>query len=250
MCVLVVHPSRLMYPNPGSRRVALLAPMRSELRPLVRVLALRRDRSGDGALWSGAAGGVAIVATMTGIGMGAAARATGRILDSAGVDHVVVVGIAGGIGPSVEIGDLVVPERVIDLASGTEHRPHPLGGSAPRGTLVTWDGLLVDPERMARLAREGVVAIDMETAAVAAVCERRGCPWSVFRAISDRADDASVDQAVFGLAGPDGGPNLPALARFLLTRPWRIPQLARLARGMRLAADAAATAAVRALEPV
>jgi adenosylhomocysteine nucleosidase len=87
----------------------------------------------------------------------------------------------------------------------------------------------------------------METAAVAAVCERRGCPWSVFRAISDRADDGAVDAAILGLAGPDGGPNLPALMRFLVTRPWRVPQLARLARGMRLAADRAASAASRAL---
>jgi len=48
----------------------------------------------------------------------------------------------------------------------------------------------------------------METSAIAAVCEGRHCPWSVFRAISDRADDGSSDTAVFGLAGPDGRPIL------------------------------------------
>jgi hypothetical protein len=88
----------------------------------------------------------------------------------------------------------------------------------------------------------------METAAIAAVCEDRDCPWSVFRAISDRADDGSIDLAVFGLAGPDGGPNLPALARFVLSKPWRVPELARLARGMKLATNVAASAALSALE--
>ena len=87
----------------------------------------------------------------------------------------------------------------------------------------------------------------METAAIAAVCERRGCPWSVFRAISDRADDGSTDAAIFGLAAPDGAPDVRAVARFLVTRPWRIPQLVRLGRGLARATQTAANAALRAL---
>lgn len=227
-------------------RIAVLAPMRPELRPLVRSLALRRSRRGD-TLLSGSIGRVEILATTTGIGPRRAARTTERLLDAHAVDHVVVVGIAGGIGPSVALGDLVVPELVLDLDSGAQYRPTPLGDAAPRGTLVTSEGLQSDLDAIARLERQGAVAIDMETAAIAAVCERRGCPWSVFRAISDRADDGSTDAAVFGLAGPDGAGDLPAVARFVLTHPWRVPQLARLARGMRVAAQRAATAAARAL---
>jgi adenosylhomocysteine nucleosidase len=232
----------------GAPRIAVLAPMRPELRPLVRPLSLRRAESAGGALQKGSIGRVEIVATVTGIGPAAAARATERVLDSGAIDHVVVVGIAGGIGRAVALGDLVVPERVVDLSSGSVHRPRPLGDVPARGTLVTSDGLIVDPAVFARLERDGVVAIDMETAAVAAVCERRGCPWSVFRAISDRAGDPTIDPTVFGLAGPEGEPNLGAIARFVLTRPWRLPQLVPLARGMRRAADTAAAAAVRALE--
>ena len=86
----------------------------------------------------------------------------------------------------------------------------------------------------------------METAAVAAVCERRGCPWSVFRAISDRVTDETTDPAVLALAGPDGSGDPWAVARYLLARPWRIVRLARLARGTLRAANAAADAAIRA----
>jgi len=231
----------------GAPRVAVLAPMRHELRPLVRPLSLRRSGPGADALYTGALGRVEIVAAITQMGTLAAAHAAGRALDSGAVHHLVVVGIAGGLGPGVAVGDLVVPELVIDLATGAEHRPSPLGDTLPRGTLATSDGLIQDPGVFARLEKRGVIAIDMETSAIAAVCERRGCPWSVFRAISDRAGDPGVDTDVFGLAGPDGGPNLPAIARFVLTRPWRLPKLARLAGDMRTATQVAATAAVSAI---
>jgi adenosylhomocysteine nucleosidase len=236
----------------AARRVALLAPMRHELRPLLRPLGLRRTRDAAGAAFpgagfSGALGRNQIVAAITGIGVRAAAQTAERVLDSGGIDHLVVVGIAGGIAAGARIGDIVVPELVIDLESGAQHRPARLGDAPPRGVLATSGELVSDREALVRLRDRGVVAIDMETAAVAAVCERRGCRWSVFRAISDHIDDAPVDPAVFGLAGPDGGPNPTALLRFLLTRPWKIPELARLARDMRKAANAAAQAAVRGL---
>jgi hypothetical protein len=38
------------------------------------------------------------------------------------------------------------------------------------------------------------------------------------------------------------------VARFVLGRPWRVPQLVRLGRGLRRATAAAAAAALRALE--
>ncbi len=213
----------------------------------MRPLSLRRVGRGPDALFTGAIGRIEIVAAITRIGTLAAAQAAERVLGSTAVDHLVIVGIAGGIGTSVAIGDLVVPQLVLDLSTGQEHRPARFGDVAPRGTLATSDSLLVDRDALARLAARGVIAIDMETSAIAAVCERHRCPWSVLRAISDRAGEPGMDSAVLGLAGPDGGPNLPALARFVLSRPWRLLQLARLARDMRIATNAAASAAVAAL---
>jgi adenosylhomocysteine nucleosidase len=228
-------------------RIAILAPMRSELQPLVRLLSLKRSRSNDRSLLWATFGRLEIVATTTGIGTQAAARTSERILDTTPVHHLVVVGIAGGIGPSVDIGDLVVPDLVIDLSTGAEYRPTVLSGEETRGTLATSDELLIDQAEIARLEGQGVIAVDMETAAIAAVCERRQCPWSVFRAISDRADDGSIDPVIFGLATPDGSPNLPALIRFVLTNPKRVPELALLGRGLRLATHTAASAVVSAI---
>jgi adenosylhomocysteine nucleosidase len=226
-------------------RVALLAPMRQELAPLVRKLGLRPSDA-DPSLRVGTAGGVEVVASLTGIGMAAAARAAERVLAAERIDHVMVVGIAGGVDAAQPIGALIAPEVVVDGASGREHRPAQLGDVPPRGRLVSSDEFVAGLDEAARLLREGVVGLDMETAAVAAVCERRGCPWSVHRAISDRVTDGTTDAAVLALAGPDGSGNLGAVARYLLARPWRIVRLARLARGSLRAADVAADAAIRA----
>ena len=158
-----------------------------------------------------------------------------------------LLGIAGGVGPSVAIGDLVVPELVVDGPSGREYRPTPLGDTPPRGRLVTSDQFGYDPDTLARFIAAGVVALDMETASVAAVCEAQGCPWSAFRAISDRGDDDTVDPNVLAIAGSDGTPNVPALLRYLLRRPWRIARLAKLGRDSKVAAERAAAAALRAV---
>ena len=57
----------------------------------------------------------------------------------------------------------------------------------------------------------------------------------MIRAISDMATD-HPDDSVLGLAKPDGSANGPAVAKFLLTKPWRIPHLARLQRDSKIAA--------------
>jgi nucleoside phosphorylase len=236
-------------PGSGSRRrVAILAPMPSELDPVRKRLGLSRAGGSDPDLFRGTVGRVEVVASLTGVGMRAAAARAERMLASTSPDHLVVVGIAGGIGASVAIGDLVVPELVLDLASGETFRPAPLGRRLPRGVLASSDALLEAPDDALHLARQGVVAVDMETAAIASVCERRGCPWSVFRAISDRADDGTTDTAVFGLIGADGRPKPGAVARLVLTHPGRIRQLVRLAGGARRATRAAARAVATALE--
>ena len=226
-------------------RVGLLAPMRQELAPLVRRLSLRRAETHT-ALYVGMAGRVEIVAALTGIGTLAAAAATERLLGATKLDHVMVVGIAGGVDADQPIGTLIAPEVVVDGTTGHEYRPVQLGALPPRGRLVTWDRLVTGLDEAAELKQSGVVGLDMETAAIAAVCERRGCPWSVFRAISDRVTDGTTDPAVLALAGPDGSGDARAVARYLLARPWRIVRLVRLAHSTLRAANAAADAAIRA----
>jgi len=113
----------------------------------------------------------------------------------------------------------------------------------------TTDHLTTDLDEIARLRARGVVSLDMETAAIAALCERRGIPWSVFRVISDRATDGSVDEEVFKLSNMDGTPNNEAIERYFAEHPERVEAMARLAEGALLGAETAADAAIRACTP-
>jgi nucleoside phosphorylase len=239
-----------MNPTDTPSTIAFICAMPMELRPLTRKLSLRPDRIGELHVRVGKLGDHRVIAIVTGMGTRLAAEKTARLLDATPVARVVVVGITGGMDERVPVGSMVFPAVVVDAASGAEHRPAPLGDGAPSGTMWTSDQLMTDPEAIAGLRNRGVVALDMETAAIAEVCERRDIPWSVFRAISDRVTDGSLEEEILHLSHPDGTPNLPAVARYVLTHPGRLPGMVGLARGAKLATATAAAAAIRALSSI
>jgi adenosylhomocysteine nucleosidase len=230
-----------------TRRYGFLAPMPPELAPLRKALHLSADGEGPGAIHTGAVDGQPVVGLLTGIGLDRARARTETLLADHRVDHVVVIGVAGGLGADVAVGDVVVPEVVVDLASGRELVPTPLGTVAHGGRLLSSDDFITDPERLAELRADGAWAIDMETAAVAMVCEDRGVPWSVFRGISDDAFDPAVDEAVLGLTKPDGTPDLAAVTRFVGRNPTRVRLLARLGRDLKSATTGAVSTALTAI---
>ncbi len=221
--------------------------MPSELQPFVTKLgSMTEETLGDRPLYKGRVGDVEVVATRTGMGTAFAAEVTDRVFVAFAIDHVIVIGIAGGV-TGVEIGEVLTPSVVINGDDGTEHVPTPPEGITPRGKLRTSGSFSTDPDLMDRLASEGINAVDMETAAIGASAERHGCTWSVYRAISDQAGDDAIDPEIFGLAHPDGSPNLWATLRYIALRPWKLPRLIRLGRDAQIAAEAAADAALREL---
>lgn len=226
--------------------VAFVCAMPMELRPLAKRLGLQKGDVGGLRARTGRLDGRDIVAIVTGMGTELATTATDRLLDAITPERVVVVGITGAVEDETPIGTLVVPEVVVHGATGCEHRPHPLGTVTPHGAMWTTD-VITPPGELAALRARGVVSLDMETAAVAACCEDRGIPWSVFRVISDRASDGSVDDEIFRLSNQDGTPNGPAVLRYFLRHPGRIPAMVTLAKGSKLASERAAAAAVDAV---
>jgi adenosylhomocysteine nucleosidase len=226
-----------------SVRVGMLAPMLPELAPIVRRLGM----SDAGTYYRGATDdGVEVVAMLTNIGMANGAAAARRIIEH-GVDHVMVVGIAGGVDQNVlQIGDVIVPEIVVRRSSQRAVRPTFVGDIVPKGTLSCGDDLITDPAALALMAGDGIIAVDMETAAVAEVCEDANIPWSVFRGISDFAGEGLVDAALFALTNPDGTADRAAVAKYLEANPERLDVLKRLASDTEKATEAAAAAAVAA----
>jgi adenosylhomocysteine nucleosidase len=214
-----------------------------ELRPLRRRLRLRKSDLG----YVGEIDGRAVIASVGGIGTARAHAATVRLLDAVDVEWLIIVGITGALDDETPIGTLVLPDRVVNGADGSQYRPKPLPLGDAHGALWTTDKVLVDPAVHARLRARGVISLDMETAAIAKVCDERGVPWSVVRAISDRAIDGSVNAEIIGLCYPDGRVNYLAVARYLISHPVAVPRLVRLARGSKLAIERAADAAIRGL---
>ncbi len=227
-------------------RVAFICAMPMELEPLIRKLDLNESKVGDVTLQAGTLGDQPVVGIVTGMGTAFATEGTTRLLDAVRVDRVVVVGITGAVENETPIGTLVLPEVVVNGATGGEFRPAPLGDGTAAGKMWTTDTLITDLDTIAGLRARGVVSLDMETAAIAALCEERGIPWSVFRVISDRATDGSIDEEVFRLSNLDGTPNNEAIERFFAEHPERIEAMSRLAEGALLATEAAADAAIAA----
>jgi len=223
--------------------IAFVCAMPMELRPLRRRLRLRKTGLG----YAGRIDHRPVIAAITGMGTALAHAATVRLLDAVDVEWLIVVGIAGAVENQTPLGTLVLPQLVISGVDGSGYRPTPLGIGSVHGKLWTTDELVLDPTVHADLRAHGVVALDMETAAVAKVCDERSVPWSVVRAISDRAGDGSVDAEIFGLSRADGRPNFPAVARYLVSQPAALPRLIRLAKGAKLATGRAAEAAINAV---
>jgi nucleoside phosphorylase len=220
--------------------------MPMEIRPLIQKLSLKKEEIGGVTIRSGTLGSRPVVAMVTGMGTKLAAGGATRLLDAVPVERVVVVGITGAVENSTPIGALILPEVVVDSATGEEYRPTPLGEGTPHGKMWTGDKLVTDLTVIAGLRAQGVVSLDMETAAIAKICEQRNIPWSVFRVISDRATDGTINEEVFHLSKQDGTPNKQAVARYFVKHPGMLPRMARLGKDAKRAAEKAADTAIRA----
>jgi adenosylhomocysteine nucleosidase len=216
--------------------------MRPELKAVVRAGGLKRD---DGEVFShsGIMGQWSVAACVTGMGPTLARAATERVLASGPFDHVMVVGIAGGLDPALPVGALMVPSQVRLYPDGPLYQSHPLPTREAAGRLMTTDGLFSDDDIWRPILESGFGAVDMEAAGVAEVCEAADVAWSVYRGISDRPDEHIVDQAVFALGKADGSADMVAVAKYLARDPRRAKALAHLNRCMELAARMAAEAA-------
>ncbi len=217
--------------------------MRPELKAVVRAGSLTRTQNDAVFSHTGSAGEWTVLACVIGMGPAVASEATERVLALGPFDHLMVVGIAGGLDPALPVGSLMVPSRVRLYPDGPLYATQPLPSRTAEGGLMTTDGLFSDEAVWRPILESGFGAVDMEAAGVAEACDRAGIAWSVYRGISDRPDENLIDQAVFALSKPDGSADMVALGKYLARDPRRAKMLAHLSRCMETAANAAAVAA-------
>jgi adenosylhomocysteine nucleosidase len=217
--------------------------MKPELKAIVKSFSLEPTPDDPVFSHAGTAGSWGVAALVTGMGPSLAREATRKALAAGTFEHVMVIGIAGGLDPALPVGSLMVPSRVQLYPDGPEYRAHPLAPRQAEGALMTTDGLFDNEQVWQPILEQGFGAVDMEAAGVAEVCEAEGVDWSIYRGISDRPDEHIVDQAVFSLSKPDGSADPVAVAKYLARDPRRAKALAHLNRCMQEAARVAADAA-------
>jgi adenosylhomocysteine nucleosidase len=202
-------------------RVAIIAAVAGELKPLVRGWA-RESRNGVD-LWRRRRGDVEWIAAIAGIGVDAAARAFAEVEGAGPIDAVISAGWAGALSGDLVAGRAYLVSGVID------------GRTGERFALPAWNGecLLVTSDRVAdpaekrRLAATyGAGLVDMEAAGVARLAGTRVIPFHCVKGISDGPGDRLPDLNAF--ITENGQFRLVRFILFSIVRPWHWPALARL----------------------
>lgn len=160
-----------------------------------------------------------------------------RALVAEGATALLSIGIAGGLDAALRPGSVILPDIIVD-SDATRHRPAAEWHAAvvqeltkpAIGTLIgVSDPACSVAEKAALRARSGALAVDMESAAVAAAAAAANVPFLALRIVADPADRAIPPTALHGIA-PDGNRRSLAVLARLLVRPGDLPALLRLAR--------------------
>lgn len=224
------------------RRVVVLGPMPVEMDAIGTAFGLARTAG----RWTGRVGGSGVTGIHTGMGPSRTRAVLNNVLAlGERVDHVMIAGVCGGLDPAVPVGTPINPDTLLLHATGATYVHRPPGDVPVAGTLITTEGVSLDPVLTQGFFERGCVAVDMESAAVAEVCEAAGIPWSVYRCVSDRPFDGLLDDGIVAATNPDGSVDVEAITRLLAADPTLSARLERLARDVTNAARLAAESAVR-----
>jgi adenosylhomocysteine nucleosidase len=168
-----------------------------------------------------------LLATVCGVGKVNAAACLSQVLSTYAVERIIGVGVAGGIGEGLRIGDVVVCRdaiqhdfdlqifnyergtiprlRIREFPADDEMVKKALNCAGNNGGISVREGRVLSGDRFVT-GSEGrelhtvftADCVDMETAAWAHVAYLYKVPWVAIRSISDNADEeATVDFPVF-----------------------------------------------------
>jgi adenosylhomocysteine nucleosidase len=202
---------------------AIVSAMHEELAAVLELMPDERMQvAGGREFWLGHLHGQPVVAVLSRIGKVAAATTATALIERFGVARIVFTGVAGGLAPGVDVGDIVVadsflqhdldaspifPKYQVPLYGVDRFAADPalsarLAAAAQRALpgVRLHRGLVVSGDRFVSTTAESMalqaalpqaLAVEMEGAAIAQVCHDYGVAFAAVRTVSDRADDAA-----------------------------------------------------------
>jgi adenosylhomocysteine nucleosidase len=205
---------------PDRAKVAIIAALEREVHGFVESWQIR-GRDFEGRRFRFYESGSTVL-VCSGIGALAARHATQAAIALYRPSMVQSVGFAGALDPALKVGEIVIPERVMDSGDGSSVQT-----SRGSGTLLTVASVSGTNQKRRWAAAYAAQAIDMEAAAVARGAITHGLEFSAVKVISDEAgfDLPGMDRFI----GSDGSFQQ---GRFLLQmalRPWLWSRVFRLA---------------------
>jgi adenosylhomocysteine nucleosidase len=192
----------------------------------------------------------------TGIGHVRATRTTRHALgEFPATEIVIATGVAGALSEELRPGDLVLTERIVagalgdhipgEIAIAREHLDSIAAALAAkqlrhvRGAMLTAGRVLPDARaKAAARAETGAIAVDMETAAIAAEAGRRGVPFVSLRTILDAVGDEIVGPKI----DESGRVRALATAGGLMRNPAALLRIPRMMKNLSIATIALADA--------
>jgi len=172
---------------------------------------------------------------VTGIGRRNAGQSVRNFLPSCSPGLVLTCGFAGGLGPDLKIGDVVF-ELASPAASFQELAEKLSAAGAKPVKFFCADRIATTAAEKQKLRAEtGADAVEMESAAIHAVCAERGIPCATVRVISDPAsEDLPLD--FNALSKPDKSLGMGKLFLAVARSPGKIGALVALQKRAKFAA--------------
>jgi adenosylhomocysteine nucleosidase len=211
-------------------RVAIIAAMAGELKPMVR--GWQHEFRNGIHLWRWRYDDVEWIAACAGAGVGAATRAFAEVEKDGPISQVISIGWTGALSEEFAPGEAYRVSGVIDALTGERF---PVDSAAGVCWLVT-SPKVADASEKRRLATTYSAAmVDMEAAGVARLAAMRGIPFDCIKGVSDGFRDKLPDFNRFISA--NGQFQLARFILFVLFRPWHWPRLMRMGENSRKVAE-------------
>jgi adenosylhomocysteine nucleosidase len=178
---------------------------------------------------------------LTGIGRQNAEKSVREFLAVNSAELVLTCGFAGGLNPDLKLGDVVFELSTHNAQLSTRL----LAAGAKPATFFCADHIATTVAEKKKLRYETRAdAVEMESAAIHAVCAERGIPCATIRVISDTADeDLPLD--FNALAKPDKNLDFGKLFLAIAKSPGKIGALMALQKKTKFAAEQLASVLVK-----